>query len=291
MFQRLSVLCALILWPLALLAQDQPPGLHNDTKVFTDPDQMTEADWTNEAETLRTWQAALIRVPLEGGGSAPATLSELADRFSADGKRHATVIYLHGCSGIWAGTHQRMKFLADNGYLVIAPASFARQKYPKSCDPVTHEGGLYRHTLKMRQADAGYAIQQARALPFVAPDQIALMGLSQGAITTATFDGRDPTQRVAARVVEGWTCTAGWSEYGGIAAPRSEPVLTLVARDDPWFQSSWTKGDCGYAIDRTNGSASIVYTEPDLVDQHELLGHVGPQNDVLTFLATHMGTP
>lgn len=273
---------ALVLLAQGAWAEDR--GLHNDTKTFTDPADMAEADWTDPSEMARTWQAAVIRVPIQSG-SKSVSFEELLTRYASDGRKWPTVIYLHGCTGIWKGTHRRLKFLADNGFLVIAPASLARQKYPMSCNPKTFEGGMYRPTLKMRQADAGYAIAQARALPYVDTERIALMGLSQGAITTATFAG---PQKVQARVVEGWTCNAGWTEYGGIGAPRTEPVLTLVARDDPWFPGPPTKGDCGYAIDKNNGSKSVVYTEPPMSNEHELIEFPAAQAEVLTFLKTHL---
>ena len=75
-----------------------------------------------------------------------------------------TVIYLHGCDGLWDATHTRIDFLASHGYAVIAPLSFARKKYPQSCDTGHYRGGLYRLTLAMRHHDAGYAIAQAKTL-------------------------------------------------------------------------------------------------------------------------------
>ncbi len=272
---------------LAQMACAADEGLHNSSKTFTDPDLMTEADWSDPAEMHRAWEAAVIRVPTEGG-SERVSFAELMIRHGSDRRRYPTVIYLHGCTGVWAGTHERMEFLAGNGFLVIAPASLARVKYPMSCNPATFEGGMYRGTLRMRQFDAGYAIERAKQLPYVDGTRMALMGLSQGAITTATFDPRSDAQRVNARIVEGWTCTAGWSEYGGIAAPASEPVLTLVAENDPWFPGPPTKGDCGYAVDRTNGGRSIVYSEPPLSEKHELLDDPGVQADVLAFLRHHV---
>ncbi len=267
----------------AALADD--PGLSNDTKTFTNPQEMRESDWSDPAEMARSWQAALVRLPRPEGGSVSIDITELAAMPDPgpDG-RLPTVIYLHGCSGVWYGTHQRMSFLADNGFLVIAPISLARQKYPQSCDEETHQGGLYRPTLRMRQQDAGHAIERARGLPLVDPDNIFLVGLSEGGVTTATFQPANPLQAVKARVVEGWTCTAGWPEYNGIGAGPQEPVLTMVGADDPWFQDEWTRGDCTPFIDKTNGSRSIVYREPPLASLHELLDEPAPRQEVLRFL-------
>ena len=268
---------------LSATALADEPGLSNDTRTFTDPQDMREADWSDPAEMGRSWQAALVRVPRPDGGSVSVTVTDLID-MPASGQRLPTVIYLHGCSGVWYGTHDRMTFLADNGFLVIAPISLAREKYPQSCDEETHQGALYRPTLRMRQHDAGHAIEKARSLPLVDPDNIFLVGLSEGGITTATFQPANPRQKIKARVVEGWTCQAGWPEYKGIAATEQEPVLTLVGADDPWFQDQWTRGDCTDFLSNTNGSRSIVYRDPPLSSLHELLDEPEPRQEVLQFL-------
>lgn len=268
---------------LSAAALADEPGLSNSTKTFTDPQDMREANWSDPAEMDRSWQAALVRMPHTDGGSTTTTVADLQNMPAAE-QRLPTVIYLHGCSGIWYGTHDRMTFLADNGFLVIAPISLAREKYPMSCDEETHQGGLYRPTLRMRQYDAGHAIERARGLPLVDPDNIFLVGLSEGGLTTATFQPATQQQAVKARVVEGWTCHAGWPEYKGIGAREQEPVLTLVGADDPWFQDQWTRGDCTNFLSETNGSRSIVYRDPPLASLHELLDEPEPRQEVLQFL-------
>ena len=162
-------------------------GLHNSTKAFTPSSEMKRSDWSDPAELEKTWQAARVRIPKPGGSYISTTMKELASGSQTIAGTWPTVIYLHGCSGVWSGTYTRINFLARNGYAVIAPVSFARKKYPRSCNPEKHQGGLYRPTLYMRQNDAGYAIAKAKALPWVDDDNVFLMGLSQGGITTATF--------------------------------------------------------------------------------------------------------
>ena len=262
-------------------------GLHNSTKAFTPPSEMTRSDWSDPAELERTWLAARVRIPQADGGYASTTMKELNSGAHNIAGTWPTVIYLHGCSGVWSGTYTRINFLAGNGYAVIAPVSFARNKYPKSCNPEGHRGGLYRPTLYMRQNDAGYAIAKAKALSWVDDNNVYLMGLSQGGITTATFTSTDVATSVRARVVEGWTCHAGWPEYGGISAPNNEPVLTVVGSGDPWFQNRWTKGDCTKFIDPSNGSRSVVYSSGHLSGRHELLESKEVQDIVLEFLEQH----
>ncbi|MGI9227966.1 MAG: dienelactone hydrolase family protein, partial [Gammaproteobacteria bacterium] len=220
---------------------------------------MSHKDWGDPVEIERAWKAALVRIPNAEDKYIATTIDGLSDKKIKMIQGYPTVIYLHGCSGVTEGTYARINFLATNGYAVIAPISLARKKYPKSCDPAQKVAGLYRGTLKMRQHDAGYAIAKAKTLSWVDPNNVFLMGFSQGGITTATFRSKSKLASVNARVIEGWTCNAGWHEYKGIKAPKSEPVLSLVGANDPWFQSSWTRGDCSSSLNKRNGSKSIVY--------------------------------
>ena len=269
---------------LLLLSGSVQADLNNRTKAFAEPSDMQISDWSSPAEMERAWQAALVRIPMSSGGYVSTTIAKLPERATVPGGVWPAVIYMHGCAGIWPGTKGRINFLARNGYAAIAPASFARSKYPRSCRPATHEGGLYRATLRMRQNDAGYAIARAKTLPWVDKDNVFLMGLSEGGVTTATFFSLRPEFSLRARIVEGWTCHDGWPEYRGINAPDTEPVLTLVGADEPWFQTPWGKGDCGPFLNTSNGSRSIVYSAGRLSARHELLEALEVQDTVLEFL-------
>ena len=263
-------------------------GSYNSNRLFTPVGDMSKKDWGDPAEMERAWQAALIRIPNGEGKYIATTIDRLSDKKINNIHVYPTVIYLHGCSGVWEGTYARINFLAMNGYAVIAPVSFARKKYPKSCDPEQKVGGFYRGTLKMRQYDAGYAIAKAKTLSWVDSNNVFLMGFSQGGVTTATFSSKSKLTSVNARVIEGWTCNAGWHEYSGIKAPKSEPVLTLVGINDPWFQNSWTKGDCSSSLHKRNGSKSIVYNDDYLGHRHALFERQEVKSTVLQFLRTHM---
>jgi len=261
-------------------------GLNNQTKQFTPNSMMSAIDWSSPDELGRTWQASLVRIPHNHKVFA-GQISDLPPEGLSVEKQLPTVIYLHGCSGIWWGTYIRLDFFAENGFAVIAPASFARSKYPKSCDPATKRAGLYRETLKMRQYDALNAIKNAKRLDWVDARNIFLVGFSEGGITSATVSTNIDTT-VNARVIEGWTCHAGWSEYRGINAPVSEPVLALVADQDPWFQDSWTRGSCGRYMNSEDGSRSVVYSSGSLKNKHSLLDDADVQNLVLEFLLAHI---
>ena len=54
----------------------------------------------------------------------------------------------------------------NNGFLVIAPNSFSRKKYPISCNVLTGKSGLYQGIINLRAWDLGNAIEQTKILPF-----------------------------------------------------------------------------------------------------------------------------
>ncbi len=252
-------------------------------REFTPVDQMLEADWYDSEEIDRTWRHAVVRRPNADTDILQSSIEALADE-QYSGMKYPTVIYLHGCTGLWAGSFTRVEMLADAGYAVIAPNSLARKKYPKSCDSGTKTGGLYRHTLKMRQQDALNAIAKAKKLAWVDANNVFVLGFSEGGITVATMTASMPEHDVNARVIEGWTCHAGWPEYQGIRARVSEPVMSLVAKYDPWFQADWARGECGAFMHPDNGSVSIQIEEGDLAYAHGLLEASVMQSKVLAFL-------
>jgi len=262
--------------------------LGNDGKKFTSLTEMSEKDWDDPQELERVWQASFVRVPIEGGKLLKGTIATLEPNSLSSIEKLPTVIYLHGCSGFWAGTIRRLDFLANNGFAVIAPPSFARNKYTQSCDIYRHTGGFYRGTIQIRQNDAGHSIENAKKLPWVDEDNVFLLGLSEGGITTATFSAKNNKQFVNARVVEGWTCNATWKEYHGVNAPKTEPVLTLLGSRDPWFQNPYTEGECTNLLNKKNGSKSIVYSEGNLSFTHELLDYTEPKKSVIEFLKMHL---
>lgn len=236
------------------------------------------------AELERTWQAARVYLPGAPHGRV-LRIDELDTPESAPtAARYPTVVYMHGCAGINYIAHETGAFLAEAGYAVIMPDSFARADKPKSCDPVTLEAGMHRAVLGWRHAEAMHAISSVRGLPWVNGDALFLMGLSEGGITVATL----PTAGVRARIVEGWTCHAGWPEYHGLSAPADEPVLSLVGSDDPWFHLPVLQGECGAFMSSDAASRSIVYRPPHaLADDHYVSWHADARAAILDFLELH----
>jgi len=289
-----SIACLILLIaPETVRAQwVEKGGLHNESRRgFTDPEDMLRSDFIDPEEKMRTWNKAVVWVPTGPGKSRRVSMRELLETFTDSDQKFPTAIYLHGCAGLWAGSSRRMKFLADNGFLAIGPASLARKKYAQSCNHVTHEGGLFREAVTIRRIDTAHAIERAKALSFVDADNMLLIGLSEGGVTTATFTSLQKDLSVNARVVEGWTCHSGWMDHIGVRAPVSEPVLSLVGVNDPWFQEPYLRGDCGSTMNKENGSKSIVYRSGKLSYEHELLKYKSVQQETLAFIRKHIDLP
>lgn len=231
-------------------------------------------------ELARTWAGAMAFAPGPDGPvemTAPALMTWLAQNPATP-----VVVYGHGCDGFSKITRDTGRWLADEGYAFVAPDSFARADKPQSCDAPTNRSGMHRGVLAWRQAEVGEAIARVR---IATPAPIALMGHSEGAITAATYTG----EAVEARIIEGWTCHAGWPEYRGLNAPAAEPVLSLLGAKDPWFRAPSAWGDCGRHMD--GNDRSIVFRAPGyLHKKHWLSGDRNVRKTITGFLNEHLRT-
>ncbi len=235
-----------------------------------------------DAEVDRTWAQGRLTWPQDGHiESGPLAASLGAAAKSLAGRKMPAVVYLHGCSGLDDISAATAAFLADAGYVVASPDSFARTNKPLSCIVATNVSSLHRGVLGWRQAEAANAIKRLRRLPFVDGRRIYLYGFSEGAIAAATL----ADVSVRARVIEGWSCHADWPEYAGLRAPPSQPVLTLTSVADPWFKADWARGDCSDYMKGRFGSRSIVFRPPDpLSGQHYVSGRADVRATILEFL-------
>jgi len=233
-------------------------------------------------ELQRTYAAALVYVPDEVHGARRIGIGSL-EEYLANHPHPRLVLYMHGCTGIVEIAHVAGRMYAQAGYIFVAPDSFAREDKPVSCRAEIPEGGLHRAVLGWRQAEVDHAMAQLGALPGFDGTAVVLAGHSEGATTTATYSGYD----FDARVIEGWTCNAGWPEYIGLNAPKAEPVLSLVGKRDPWFRLPILRGDCGEFMD--GNDRSVVFGRDDpLYKQHWLSKEPHVQQIILDFLDEHL---
>ena len=242
--------------------------LNNSNKTFTSSINITKDDWISPEELNKVWLNSYISFKTQDVKVKILMKEFVKSNFSLDNKKNI-VIFAHGCSGTVSITHNRIDFLVDNGYVVIAPQSFARKKYARSCDPMIHRGGMYREILSMRHEDIRHVVRNVRRFDWVNTGQVVLMGHSEGGIIAATYVSNSKDDYVDMRIIEGWTCRSqgpyGWFEYHGLKSKKETPVLALVSKLDPWFQKEWSKGDCGKFL-KNNKSKSYVF-DSDYISQ------------------------
>jgi dienelactone hydrolase len=245
-------------------------------------------------ELARTLNDAIVAIPAEYyKGEAPSDIfswgrmkkvkQDLAN--IAGEKKMPLVIYLHGCGGFGWNTNQDISLLLRNGYAVLAPNSFARKYKPTSCDSMTYTGGFHRDVLNFRLAEASYAHEAAKNLPWVDKRNIFMVGFSEGGLTTAKY-GRGG---LAGRIILGWTCNSEWSEHNGISGPRDEPILAVVSSNDPWFRSPGSSGDCGSSMLFRRNARSVVVDVKlrGVTSLHDVQSLPEVQQEILQFLETH----
>jgi dienelactone hydrolase len=217
------------------------------------PSRNYEAD----SDLARTFDNAVVVVP-RGGGREPllghmrdGTVQELLRQA---GSRLPTILYLHGCDGISATRH--LVRLAQAGFVVVAPNSFARRFRPLQCKPSAESGGDNVFVFDFRLAEISYAVHRMRSLPWVDFWRLFLIGDSEGGVAAALYRG----EWFRARVITQWTCHGNYF-IRGLAGRPDEPVLAIVRADDPWYRQHRTQnqaGDCGAFMAGRPRSRSLV---------------------------------
>jgi len=248
------------LLPLAMLALMGLPALADTAQ---DP-----------AELARSWNNARVWLPDD---PRHATGVQALESAAVPG---AVVIYAHGCDGLSGITDATGRFLARAGHVVIAPDSFAREAKPVSCHPAQQRGSLHRRVLAWRHAELAHAMERIADMRALRGLPLILMGHSEGAITVATIHAP-----AATRIIEGWTCHAGWPEYRGLNAPQDTAVLAMVGENDPWFRLPVLQGDCGAFMHDHPQGRSVVFQPPhSLHNRHYLSGDRDVQALILSFI-------
>jgi dienelactone hydrolase len=239
-----------------------------------------------ETELDRIWRNAMVFAPASNlAGYVRFEIAGL-DTYLAgrEPRPNALILYAHGCAGLNEISKETGRFLARAGYLLVAPDSLARVTKPTSCDPIRRISGLHRDVLRRRQDELRYADDRLATMAGLRDIPVVLMGHSEGAIAVATVTNAP----AAARIVEGWTCHAGWPEYQGSAAPLAQPALALVGESDPWFETPVLHGDCGAYL-KGPRQRSIVYRAPDYrAGKHWLSSDGATQVTILDFLSSSL---
>ncbi|MDA0338765.1 MAG: dienelactone hydrolase family protein [Proteobacteria bacterium] len=224
-----------------------------------------ELTWFEAASALPSAVTKDVTVERITDPARRKALGDLQDR------KLSVVIYLHGCTGLSSNDRDVMKALAKAGYAVIAPDSMARRYRPQQCASWNKSGGYNLFVFDFRQAEINFAVQQMFEQPWVDWDNLFLVGVSEGALAVAHHRG--PAFR--ARVITQWTCH-GSTHVEGIDGPEDTPILSVVRRNDPWYDGKDSKqsGDCGAFFGSRPGSISMVLDEGkshNVMDEPEVI--------------------
>lgn len=226
----------------------------------------------------QTWNRATIVLPPLGTGAALVTtvdspaMQERLRRVPANAKL-PVVLYVHGCTGM--GGLTLLQALAEAGFVVVAPDSFARRYRPLQCDAQNQAGGRNLFVYDFRLEEVAYALDQLWLRPWADWDHLMLVGASEGGVAAALYRGDE----FAARVILQWTCQ-GAPHVAGLAIGKHEPVLALLASNDPWYQRVGG-GDCGALLVGRPDSRSHQLAVPG---GHELVAEPAAVRLVVEFL-------
>ena len=169
------------------------------------------------AELERTWQSAgviVVRTKTEfqiGRMEDPEVQSQLTGLNG--GAKRPVIVYLHGCDGLpWEHVPMFFVELAVQGFVFVAPDSFARSYRPEQC------GAQTQWTTAARYAEVRFARDRLREFDWVDPDRLFLMGQSEGGYYAGAFQGSGFNGRIvmSAPCFEGrgdpWNTLAVWSK-------------------------------------------------------------------------------
>lgn len=188
-----------------------------------------------------SWQKARTFLPgaLWGVGNHPtgvfddAALQEKMASIPGAGYVPA-VVYMHGCGGLGGYINGVGQLLADWGYAVFAPNSFAAGDRTRQPDCAKTRMRLWHpeRINRRRLAELNHAAQQVGTLPWIDRRNVYLMGASEGGAAVARYSG--DTFRGHIIIASSCRSSAGGHYLG---APKSTPVLAVHAKHDRAYRT------------------------------------------------------
>jgi dienelactone hydrolase len=242
---------------------------------------------TSPASVALTWQAAQVVLPKGRAGSDlwVGTVSALP---AVSSGRAPLVIVMHGSSGLAAFVKDYQLWLAGSlGLASIAPDSMALPDRLKYKSPIAKD--VYEKVHALRLAELENAIAKARALPWVDPARIAIMGTSEGSVPVARYAGAEP----AVRLIYAWSCETNYFvEAHRTAIPRTTPTLNVISARDPFFSPAnpWNRdvalrGHCGDALAEHPNALVIVFPS----DKHTIINEAAIRDHARLFMMRALG--
>lgn len=182
-------------------------------------------------EVRRTWDRAVVLMKddtlgvIAGRMTNPGIAWAMA-KLEEEHSKRPVVVYLHGCTGLyWNEAPRLFQDLAERGYIVVAPDSFARDYRPQQC------GAQNRWTAAARFAEIRFARERLRHLDWADQRYIFLVGGSEGGYYAGAYGGGG----FKGRIIMSAPCWVGRSDMSN--------TLAVWSRRDPWMQGI----DCAQA--------------------------------------------
>ena len=180
-------------------------------------------------ETLKAvFEKAYAALPLSDGSLFEGTL----EQFSGQCSPKATVLFIHGSSGINPATRTFANHLAKQGFAVLAPDSMQVKDRITYSSPVARE--VYEQVHSMRYEELSYAVSHLHELPFF-NGKFVIAGTSEGAVSVARFVNESENKE-AGRMIFSWSCENNYHVVEHrTQIPADCPVLNIMSAEDPYF--------------------------------------------------------
>ena len=182
------------------------------------------------------------------------------------------IVFLHGCGGLSESTRHRVADVMTGwGYVTLAVDSLATRGIKHACDQL----------MPRRQGDAWGALHYLSGLGFVDPEQIALVGSSQGGIVGLQLASTHDVELFA--VPEGPKFKALVAYYPMCVFASDQltiPAIVLIGELDDWSPASDCERWMQRRADKGPPVKLVVYPGayhafdvPGLADGRRMFGH------------------
>lgn len=227
---------------------------------------LAASDGAADADLAATWDRAQVYLRYEdedlnlriigGALGAPYIQAFLAQDA---GDPQPVVIHLHGCqrSDDLADVRNQGRALAEMGFIVVVPNSFARADRPETCDPLRLqriENAPFAQVQRWRIEELAYALKRVLAAPWADKRKIFAGGFDEGGDAVLAF--ADPA--LAGRFAIGAPC-----RFAPTAAAPRLPTLVILSRNDLWFDGEHEAQAQGRCRRLLRGQSNVGFFEPE----------------------------
>jgi len=172
-----------------------------------------------DPDVRRTWDRAVVYLPGRRFTTLPAKVDVTTP--------HTVVLYLHGCVITDHGDRPWARFIADQGFIVVMPDSYARKYRPSNCDGKTHSSGFFPLAHILRLEEIVWARHMLSKMPWADENNLFLMGHSEGGYAVNRY-GEGGFRGI---IISGYNCGRSWANW-----KVDTPAIAVNYESDPWFK-------------------------------------------------------